>query len=285
MSTIPIRGIQPTLSGAELKGGFSLRRLSGLLEGTDMVQEIHRHDFFFILVIEEGTGNHEIDFSPYPVTKDCVFFMRPGQVHKLTLHAGCTGYLLQFSSEFFYPKDRMSRQLLYQASGHCQLEGKETKRLVSLLKQIFEEQKSRSEGYLEMIKANLNILFIELVRNWKRNKNPVPHTAPHSQEQLQRLHDLVEAHLRELKQVSQYAEMMNLSIYQVNAITKETLGKTCSEFINDLIVLESKRHLLVTSNQVKEIAFQLGYEDVSYFSRFFKKHTGYSPEAFRNACS
>jgi AraC-like DNA-binding protein len=81
--------------------------------------------------------------------------------------------------------------------------------------------------------------------------------------------------------VSFYADLLNLSSYQLNAITKATLGKTCSELINEFIILEAKRTLLATSNQVNQIAYHLGYEDVSYFIRFFKKHTGYSPEAFR----
>lgn len=51
--------------------------------------------------------------------------------------------------------------------------------------------------------------------------------------------------------------------------------------INEQIVLEAKRYLLATPNQVKEVANHLGYEDVSYFVRFFKKHTGHTPEAFR----
>jgi YesN/AraC family two-component response regulator len=76
--------------------------------------------------------------------------------------------------------------------------------------------------------------------------------------------------------------MMKLSPYQLNAITKATIGKTTSDLINEHLVLEAKKHLLATTNQVKDIAFQLGFEDVSYFIRFFKKHTGYSPEVFRH---
>jgi AraC family transcriptional activator of pobA len=49
------------------------------------------------------------------------------------------------------------------------------------------------------------------------------------------------------------------------------------------VILEAKRCLLATSNQVNQTAYRLGYEDVSYFIRFFKKQTGYSPEAFRNS--
>ena len=74
---------------------------------------------------------------------------------------------------------------------------------------------------------------------------------------------------------------MNLSSYQLNEITKTTIGKTASELINEHIILEARRNLLATSNQIKDIADHLGYEDVSYFIRFFKKHSGFSPEAFR----
>ena len=75
--------------------------------------------------------------------------------------------------------------------------------------------------------------------------------------------------------------MLNLSTYQLSAITKGVLGKTPSEVINDYIILEAKRYLLGTSDQVNQIAWHLGYEDTSYFIRFFKKHTGFSPDAFR----
>jgi AraC family transcriptional regulator, transcriptional activator of pobA len=74
---------------------------------------------------------------------------------------------------------------------------------------------------------------------------------------------------------------MSLSAYQLNEITKSSIGKTASDLINEHIILEAKRYLLATPNQVKDIADLLGYEDPSYFIRFFKKHTGHSPDAFR----
>ena len=93
--------------------------------------------------------------------------------------------------------------------------------------------------------------------------------------------DLLESHLTTLKQVSQYTDLMNLSSYQLNEITKTAVGKTASALIDEYIILEAKRDLLATPNQIKDVADHLGYEDVSYFIRFFKKHTGYSPDAFR----
>ena len=106
--------------------------------------------------------------------------------------------------------------------------------------------------------------------------------SPYTQERLEEFLELLEIHVTSHKQASQYADLMNLSPYQLNEITKATIGKTSSEFINEFITLEAKRYLLATPNPIKDIAFHLGYEDVSYFIRFFKKHTEFSPEVFRH---
>ena len=100
-------------------------------------------------------------------------------------------------------------------------------------------------------------------------------------ERFEELVRLVESNIATTKTVSRYADLLNLSSYQLNAITKASVGKTVSDLINEQIRLEAKRYLLATSNQIKDIAWDLGFEDVSYFIRFFKKHTGQSPETFR----
>lgn len=94
--------------------------------------------------------------------------------------------------------------------------------------------------------------------------------------------ELVEGNITQYKQVSQYADLLNLTVYQLNAITKALLNKNASQLINEYIILEAKRNLLATANQVSQIAYHLGYEDVSYFIRFFKKHTGFTPDAYRH---
>lgn len=263
---------------------FSIRDVGNLLAGKDMVQELHRHDYFFILALKKGKGHHEIDFKSYNVCDNSVFFMHPGQVHHLTLKAGSTGYLMQFKTDFYYAHNKASNQLLRRASNKnlCQLDAKRFTKLISILTYIFQEYTHRQERYEEVIKANLGIFFIELIRHQRKGKNSLDKVNPYMQERLEEFLELLEVHVSRHKQVSHYADMLKLSSYQLNAITKATLGKTCSELINEHIILESKRYLLATSNQVKDIAYTLGYDDVSYFIRFFRKHTGYSPEAFRH---
>ncbi|MBL3655475.1 helix-turn-helix domain-containing protein [Fulvivirga sediminis] len=99
--------------------------------------------------------------------------------------------------------------------------------------------------------------------------------------QLDEFIELIESHIHEHKQVSYYADRLHLSNYQLNHITKKMLNKTASEIINEHIILEAKKYLITTPMQVNEIAYLLGYQDPSYFIRFFKKHTHHSPEMFR----
>jgi AraC family transcriptional regulator, transcriptional activator of pobA len=284
MKNIPVRQINTTLKELDSSESFSIRDVHNLLAGKDMNHELHRHDYFFILALKKGAGIHEIDFTSYKVCDYSLFFLRPGQVHQLNLKAGSNGYLMEFNPNFYYPNDIASAQLLRKATNKniCQLDAPKVKKILVLLDSIFQEYSEKQEGYEEIIKANLGIFFIELVRNRQNKKSPSTDSTLYSQERIEKLLELLEINISTHKQVSQYADMLNLSTYQLNAITKSNLGKNCSELINEFIILESKRFLLATSTQVNQIAYHLGYDDVSYFIRFFKKHTGHSPDAFRN---
>jgi AraC family transcriptional activator of pobA len=284
MAKIPIRQIQKNQQEPDLSGSFSIRNIKTLLDEEGMIQQLHRHDFYYILFLEKASGSHEIDFISYEVCDHSIFLMRPGQVHQLNLKTVSSGYLVQFKNDFFYTQNKVSQELLRKVShiNFCSLDSNRFRNMEAVLAYILKEYSETQEGYQEVIKSNLSIFFIELVRH-RQNKTNTPNiNKQYSQEQLEKFLDLLEINITTKKQVSQYAEMLNISTYQLNAITKTSLNKTPSDIINEHIILESKRQLLATSNQVNQIADYLGYDDISYFIRFFKKHTDYSPEAFRN---
>lgn len=248
-----------------------------------MVQELHRHDFFYILIVEKGSGQHEIDFKNYEIKDYSVFMMRPGQVHQLDLKSGSTGYLIQFKTDFLYAHNNASQNHLTKLIqfNFYQFERDTFGKINSTLSEALNEYTTKEKGYQEVLKANLSILLIELLRKRQYKVLPTASPSPYSQEKLEQFLELVESNIRTQKQVSQYTELLHLSSYQLSTITKTLLNKTPSEIINDYIILEAKRQLLATSNQVSQIAYNLGYEDPSYFIRLFKKHTSFSPETFR----
>lgn len=283
MKTIPIRQIAATHREQSNAGRFSIRDIRAVLNGKPLVHELHKHDFYFILAVEAGQGIHEIDFVRYDVHHNALFMLRPGQVHQLQLAAGCTGYLLEFDTSFYQPKNAKEEQRWKKATGknYCEVSESRFKKLLSFLSLIFTEYAAKQEGYHEAIKACLDLFFIELARQSPNPKQVSAGTNNYTQERFEELLRLLETKITAVKSVSQYAGLLNLSVYQLNAITKASVGKTTADLINEQIILEAKRYLLATPNQIKDIAWHLGYEDTSYFIRFFKKHTGQSPDAFR----
>lgn len=283
MKTIPVRHIVSSLIEQNNPGRFTIRDIQQVLNGKDLVHSLHKHNFFFILAVQKGKGIHEIDFIRYPVHDHCIFILRPGQVHQLQLNAGCTGFLMEFDRSFYQPKNTITEHRWKKASSknYCEVEAARFLRLHSILENVFNEFVSKHEGYQEAIKANLDLFFIEYIRQSSDPKSIAKTEAGYAQERFEELVDLLEKNISSLKNVSDYADLLNVSPFQLNSITKASVGKTVSEMINEQIVLEAKRYLLATPNQVKEVADHLGYEDVSYFVRFFKKHTGHTPEVFR----
>lgn len=282
MENIPIRNIKGQ-SEPQFSGSYSIRNIAPLLVENDMVQELHRHDFFYLLLIKKGRGTHEIDFTKYEITDYSVFMMRPGQVHQLNLKAGSTGYLIQFKTDFLYSHNNASQNHLTKLIqfNFYQFEEQGFNKIDSILTEALNEYTAQEKGYQEVLKANLSILLIELLRKRQFKVLPASPANTYSQEKLEHFLELVESNISTHKQVSQYSALLHLSSYQLSAITKSLLNKTPSEILNDYIILEAKRQLLATSNQVSQIAYNLGYDDASYFIRFFKKHTSFSPEIFR----
>jgi AraC family transcriptional activator of pobA len=281
MNAIPVRQISS--NGQNNAGRFSIRDLQQILQGENLVHGLHKHDFFFVLALQQGKGIHEIDFVQHEAHDHAVFIIRPGQVHRLELNAGSTGFLMEFDRTFYQPKNTITDQRWKKATGknHCEVDAGRSLRLHSILCNIMNEHSTKQEGYVEAIKANLDLFFIEYIRQSRnagviaKNENGYLH------ERFDHFIQLLEANIGAMKNVAQYAGLLNLSAYQLNAITKAAAGKTVSDLINEQIILEAKRYLLATPDQIKDIADRLGYEDASYFIRFFKKQTGVSPEAFR----
>lgn len=274
MLDISIRNIQefPVLER------FQIIRFEDLYHHKNMEEGLHRHDFFFLMILEKAKGKHHVDFTKIPITSNSVTFLRPGQVHELILEKGSTGFLINFNSGYYknvlLPK--VTQQNLYTFNQT------DFKKISSLSEHIFKEFSDKLTGFENTIKANLDILLVLLYRNIDPQLTIKNAESLEEQEVLDMLLFAIEQQNSVKKRTADYANTLCLTPQKLNSITKKLLGKTCAQLINEQILLETKRLLLATSNQINEIAYKLGYEDPAYFIRFFKKHTGYTPESFRD---
>lgn len=264
---------------------FNIEDINEKLNGRPMKEKLHRHDFFYILALDKGIGSHFIDFKSYEVKDYVLYFIKPGQVHKINLSHHSNGFMLTFYKNLGYPYGIYFQQLLSKVrnKNFYEFSKKEYERINNLLSIIFIEYRHKKEGYIDIIQANLCSLIIQLIR--KNSSNNLDNLLTYKNERLNEFLELVDLNIQKIKRVSEYSKMMNLSQYQLNSVTKEMLNKTPSQIINETLILEIKRNLLATTSQISEIAFKMGFVDQSYFIRFFKKQTGYTPLLFRKKMS
>ena len=153
-----------------------------------------------------------------------------------------------------------------------------------LIEQMVAETQKAELAQYELLIAYLKIVLINAVR-LKINQQPEVKAAMSSLKEpfvLQKLKDAIEAHFRTKHSASDYAEMLNITPKALGKITKAHFQKTLTDLISDRIVIEAKRELYLSAKSIKEIAYELGFDDEFYFSRFFKKRADISPQYYRD---
>jgi AraC family transcriptional regulator, transcriptional activator of pobA len=101
---------------------------------------------------------------------------------------------------------------------------------------------------------------------------------------IRELINAVEEHFQRKHRPADYAKLLNVTIKTLNRMAKQHLEKTVGDMISERIITQAKHELYLSDKPVKQIAFELGFNDVAYFSRFFKVRTSVSPEAYRKSC-
>ncbi len=143
---------------------------------------------------------------------------------------------------------------------------------------------AESQGELdfqhEIIHAYLNVLILLLSRIYNRQFSQAEPF--HNRAFYRRFQTCIEENSKQIHQVNAYAQLLNVSASHLNALIKAQSGKTVIGHIHERLLLEAKRILFHTERSVKQVAFELGFRDSSYFNRFFRRMTGQTPLAYRS---
>ena len=247
--------------------------------------QAHKHDFYLIVLFTKGRGKHDIDFNTYEIKPGAVFMMSPGQMHNWTLSKDIDGYVF-FHTKDFYDKTYSNYgietypffQSIHQAPV-LYLNKDYTKQLSTQFEALIHEYKENEQFKFEKIHCLINLIYIELSRHYLPE---IEITNKSYLLKVRQLEQLIDIHFKTKKSPQEYANLMNLSEKHLNRISRECLNKTTTELIAERVVLEAKRLLIHSKQNISQIATELGYDNNSYFSRFFKKHTEQTPNEFLN---
>lgn len=184
------------------------------------------------------------------------------------------GFYCHFSNEFLGINSHIAEWSTRNVQeNYLKLSKKEAENVHFLLKRIYElfrlNNHKLASSYLATLLAELSAASEKMYASTQQNDFTLKYKA------------LVHKHLKEQLNIIEYAKILNISPNHLNKIIKKETGKTASEIIKDILLLEAKVLLLQTKLNINEIALELGFNDSAYFSRFFKKGTGQTPSTFR----
>lgn len=269
------------------ENNFYIRKFDEHLKSNRFLDDPHGHDFFIILLITEGSGVHNIDFHSYKVEPGTVFFLSPGQVHNWQLSEDIDGYIIFFTKEYFlldFTFNKLNRFPFFYThlnSPYLKLDEKTTSDVEDVFFSIEKEYQDRKHLFNDLIRMNLYMLLIKFERVYK--KKSLANHSPYHLLQLNNIENLIDEHYKSHKTVTDYAEMMHMTVKQLSTLCKKMLNKTPSDLIQARIILEAKRLLIHSEQSVSAISDLLNFNDYSYFIRLFKKVTNMTPEQFRTA--
>lgn len=250
------------------------------------INKPHKHDFYLVVLFLQGSGVHEIDFASYPIQPGSIFVIRPGQTHNWTLSENIDGYIFFHTHAFYnllFPNRDVNEYPLfnpYYASPYIQLNAKEINPYFKLFRDIYTEFVTDDWMAYRKFALLIDNLYLEFSRRILAGNKIEIGLASTQSEWLRKLQKLINDNYIKEKQPAYYANQLNISIKHLNKVVSTTLGKTTRDLIHARLILEAKRILTHGHTNIQEIAFELGFEDASYFSRFFKKKTGVSPTQF-----
>ena len=250
----------------------------------EWVRDPHRHRYYELVWVRSGEGVHEIDFVDCQLAPDLLYVIAPGQIHQWHDH-DFAGHVLLFAQALL---DRDTSHRLKFGSGLTMRP--DTPPVISLdaasvtdiqpLWDLLKREYGSDRPDWHQVKPLLAALVAALAQIARRQMGLGLHRYA---ERIETLLRLVDKHFLEHRSTAFYAGELGISAKRLNQITRQVTGRTVLQTLHDRLLLEARRDLALTPRSVKAIGHRLGFEDASYFTRFFRTHTGDTPHAFRDA--
>ncbi|MGK0430754.1 MAG: AraC-like DNA-binding protein [Psychroserpens sp.] len=243
-------------------------------------------DFYKIIWAKDNEITIDIDGYPVTLEKSQVLFCTP--FNMIQIEPFLKGAMsIVFDREFYCIRDHdhevsCNGFLFLGSSAPTMVDLTEKERKSFELHFMFIEEEFETKDLIqgEMLRVLLKRLLIKSVRLLK--KTIIDPTMEQSKVDIIRQFNLlVEGNFREKHKVSDYAALLNKSPKTISNLFTKYNNKTPLQVINERIILEAKKLLLLSEKSSKEIAFELGFNEASHFSKFFKNQIGISPTHFK----
>ncbi|HLK27635.1 MAG TPA: helix-turn-helix domain-containing protein [Puia sp.] len=250
---------------------------------------LQRNNYYSLIWVKEGDGKVKADFSEYDFKQNNLFSFSLYQPFMFSSE-NLKGIAIYFHPDFFCIHKHQNEVAcngvlfnnIYQPP-FVSVDDNSSSTFNMLIEQIKTEMQNPALAQSELLISYLKIFLITASR-LKANQQPQAFASVAGAKEpfiLQKLKDAIEKDFKIKHSASDYADVLNISAKALAKITKAHFNKTLTELISERIIIEAKRELYLTNKAIKEIAYDLGYDDEYYFSRFFKTNADVSPQMYR----
>ncbi|WP_367753937.1 helix-turn-helix domain-containing protein [Flavobacterium sp. WC2430] len=260
-------------------------------EDNSSFDHLQRLNYYSLIWIKKGSGRVKVDFSEYDFSANSLLAFAPYQPFMLSTHEKMEGVVLHFHPDFFcihkHQAEVACNGILFNniyEPPFVLIDESASNTLSMVMEQIKIEMQNPALAQYELLISYLKILLITASRLKDQQGIQEPKEAPDTKEPfiLQNLKNYIELHFRTKHSASDYADLLHITPKALAKITKNHFNKTLTVLISERIIIEAKRELYLSNKAVKEIAYELGYNDEHYFSRFFKNNAAVSPQMYRD---
>ncbi|MET3982097.1 AraC family transcriptional activator of pobA [Mucilaginibacter sp. UYP25] len=258
-------------------------------ETDEYFKKLNSFNYFSVILVLEGHGKLKADISEYSFNKNSLVCFSLYQPFRIESEREFRGLMINFHPEFFclhkHRNEVSCNGVLFNnifESPVIQLTDPEALSILTLMYGLQSEMERPDKPEPEVLIAYLKILLINASRIKIKKRGPNDNSINDEPTILDALKEAIENHFRTLHSPRDYACKLNISTAALNRICKTRFNKTLSTLIADRIITEAKRELYLTAQPIKAIAYELGFNDEFYFSRFFKSKVAISPQFFRD---
>lgn len=250
-------------------------------------QPVHRLTYYDITLITCGAGFFRIDTHQYNVSEGDVIFSRPGEIRHWDKDNIIDGYALIFEEEFllsFFNDALFLKHLSYfqpGATSKITLKQVIYEQIISRIKNIKHEIDAFHVKDKHILRALLYETLMLLHRAYTAVHNVPCENRKTANPHIEKFAALVNVGFKLHHATRYYADKLCITPNYLNELIKDATGSSAKQYIQHKIVLEAQKMLIYTDLQVSEIAGELGFDDLSYFIRLFRKQTGFPPLVYK----
>lgn len=258
---------------------------SYLLKNIDTATKAHRHSFYQLIWFKTA-GNHYIDYEIIKHQADTIFFINTNQIHYFSSDSANEGFLFHFNDFFI---DQFTQELSQRFSfsifneigkPYLHLSDNDLIRFNTITPFIREELKTQNSLVREEVFSLFSSLLFLIER--LRNRETNPDINVNGDFKLAFLFKkVVYENKSSFLSIDAYSKLLNTNTKKLTIVAKQYLGDTPANVIQSIKILEAKRRLAYKKYSIQEIAYDLGFDQPTYFTKYFKKATGITPKEFQ----